>query len=210
MKRVLLLGATSHISTYLIPMLLTQDVGLTLFARHGKERLKKWTAYPAIKVVNGDWNECSDLQAAMAKQNIVFLATSQFAIANRNVVTAMNKNHVKRLIAAGCLGIEDEVAGKFGQWNHHMMGNNRNLKAAAAVIKDSGLNYTLMRMAWLYDGDDEEYELIPHGQPFYDTQLSRKAAARFVADIVSDPALAAKQSVGVGQPHTDWAKPSFY
>lgn len=211
MKRVLILGATSNISHYLIPMLLKQDVYLTLFARHGLKRLSQWTDYTRIHVMSGDWNQPKDLAQAMKNQEIVFLATGQFTLANQRIVNAMKTAGIERLIVAAELGIENEIPGKFGQWNRQMMGNDQNLKAAAAVIKKSGLNYTLMRMAWLYDCDgNEQYELIPQGQPFEDTQLSRQGAARFVADVVANPQLAAKESVGVAEPHTHWDKPSFY
>lgn len=92
-----------------------------------------------------------------------------------------------------------------------MMGNNQNLIDAAEIIKQSGLNYTLMRMAWLYDKEnDERYELIPSGHPFLDTQLTRQGAAKFVADVIRDPNLAAYESVGVAEPDTQWDKPAFY
>lgn len=211
MKRVLILGATSNISRYLIPMLLKQDVFLTLFARHGRERLSQWVGHSQVHVMSGDWNRPNDLARAMTNQDIVFLSTGQFTIANQKIVTAMKSAGVSRLIVAAGLGIEDEVSGKFGQWNRKMMGNDQNLKAAAEVIKQSGLDYTLMRMAWLYDCDgNEQYELIPQGQPFRDTQLSRQGAARFVADVVINPQLASKQSIGVAEPNTHWDKPSFY
>lgn len=211
MKRVLILGATSNISHYLIPMLLKQDIYLTLFARHGRERLSQWIGHSRVHVMSGDWNQPDDLAQAMKHQEIIFLATGQFTIANQKIVNAMRVANVKRLIVAAGLGIEDEIPGKFGQWNRKMMGNDQNLKAAANIIKKSGLNYTLMRMAWLYNCDgNEQYELIPQGQPFEDTQLSRQGAARFVADVVANPKLAAKESVGVAEPHTHWDKPSFY
>ncbi|KPN84171.1 uncharacterized protein RZ78_03790 [Apilactobacillus kunkeei] len=211
MKRVLILGATSNISHYLIPKLLNQSVFLTLFARHGCQRLAKLVSNPKVHVMNGDWNNVDDLQRAIKDQDIVFMATSQFIQANKNVVAVMKEQHVKRLIAISELGIEDEVTGDFGKWTRKMMGNNQNLKVAANVIKHNGLNYTLMRMAWLYDQDkNEAYELIQSGQPFQDTQLTRQAAARFVADIVNNPELAAYQSVGIAEPNTQWGKPSFY
>ncbi len=95
------------------------------------------------------------------------MATGQFIQANKNVVSVMNASRVNRLIVATGLGIENEVSGKFGQWNRQMMGNNRNLIDAAEVIKHSGLNFTLMRMAWLYDQpNNERYELILLDSPF--------------------------------------------
>lgn len=211
MKRVLILGATSNISRYLIPKLIHQDVFLTLFARHGQQRLTNLIAKPRVHVMSGNWNNPVDLKQAVSHQDIVYLATGQFVQANRNVVAAMKSQRVKRLIVASELGIEDEVPGKFGQWNQQMMGNNQNLIDAAEVIKHSNLNYTLIRMAWLYDDpNNEQHELIPAGQPFRDTQLTRQAAAAFIADVVARPELAAYQSVGLAEPNTQWDKPSFY
>lgn len=211
MKRVLILGATSNISHYLIPKLLHQDVFLTLFARHGLQRLTQLVSNPKVHVMNGDWNQIDDLQRAIQNQQIVIMATSQFIEANKNVVAVMKANHVNRLITVSELGIEDEVTGAFGKWNKKMMGDNRNLVQAADVIKISGLNFTLMRLAWLYNQDgNEEYEVIPSGQAFQDTQLTRQAAAQFIAEIVNNPAKASYQSVGVAEPNTKWAKPSFY
>lgn len=211
MKRVLILGATSNISRYLIPKLIHQDVFLTLFARHGQQRLTNLIAKPRVHVMSGNWNNPVDLKQAVSHQDIVYLATGQFVQANRNVVAAMKSQRVKRLIVASELGIEDEVPGKFGQWNQQMMGNNQNLIDAAEVIKRSNLNYTLIRMAWLYDDpNNEQHELIPAGQPFRDIQLTRQAAAAFIADVVARPELAAYQSVGLAEPNTQWDKPSFY
>ncbi|WP_295731181.1 NAD(P)H-binding protein [uncultured Limosilactobacillus sp.] len=211
MKRVLILGATSNISRYLIPKLIHQGVSLTLFARHGQQRLASLVAKPRVHVMSGNWNNLADLKQAVNSQDIVYLATGQFVAANQNVVMAMKSQQVSRLIVASELGIESEIPGKFGQWNRRMMGDNQNLIDAARVIKHSGLNYTLMRMAWLYDEpNNERYELIPAGQPFRDTQLTRQAAAAFVADVIKNPELAAYQSVGVAEPNTQWDKPSFY
>lgn len=211
MKRVLILGATSNISRYLIPKLLRQDVFLTLFARHGRQRLTELISNSKIHVMNGDWNNVNDLQHAIKNQDIVFMATSQFIQANKNVVAVMKGNHVNRLITVSELGIENEVTGDFGKWNTKMMGNNQNLIEAADIIKQSGVNYTLMRLAWLYDQDgNEEYETIPSGQTFQDTQLTRQAAAKCIANIISHPNQAAYQSIGVAEPNTKWGKPSFY
>lgn len=213
MKRVLILGATSNISRYLIPKLLLQDVFLTLFARHGRQRLAELVNNPKVHVMDGDWNNVADLKWAVKnrEQDIVFMATSQFVQANKNVIAVMKANHVDRLITVSELGIENEVGGDFGKWNRKMMGSNQNVVEAANVVKQSGINYTLLRLAWLYDQDgNEEYEFIPSGHPFQDTQLTRQAAAKCIADIIRNQNLAAHQSIGVAEPHTDWGKPSFY
>ncbi|WP_125767108.1 SDR family oxidoreductase [Lapidilactobacillus wuchangensis] len=212
MLKVILLGATSNISKYLLPMLLTEtNAEITLFARHARQRLTQYQGNPRITVVAGDWNNLNDLQGAIKGQDIVYLATGHFIDANKNVVAAMKQVHVQRLIVAGGLGIYDEVAGKFGQWNARMMGDYTAIKKAAAVIDDSGLQYTFLRMSWLYNQDNNyQYEVIPQGQPMKGTQVTRQAVAKLIVDIVKNPSLYVAESIGVVEPNTEWDKPSFY
>ena len=212
MQKVILLGATSNISKYLIPMLLNEtDSQITLFARRAQQRLTEYADNSRISIVNGDWNKLENLNSAIKGQDIVYMATGHFIDANKNVVEAMKNNNVQRLIVAGGLGIYDEVAGKFGQWNARMMGDYTSIKKAAAVIDESGLQYTFLRMSWLYNQDNNyKYEVVPQGQPMKGTQVTRQAVAKLVTDMVNDPQLYAAQSIGVVEPNTEWDKPSFY
>ncbi len=212
MKKVILLGATSNISKYLIPMLLEQtDSEITLFARRAKQRLTSFESDPRITLVDGDWNNISDLETSIKDQDIVYMATGHFVDANKNIVKAMKDNDVRRLIVAGGLGIYDEVAGKFGKWNSRMMGDYTGIKKAAAVIDNSGLDYTFLRMSWLYNRDGNyNYKTVPQGQPMKGTQVTRQAVAKLVTDIVNDPDLYKSESIGVEEPNTEWDKPSFY
>lgn len=212
MQNVILLGATSNISKYLIPMLLKEtDVHLTLFARNANKRLTQFNDNSRITLFDGNWNEPEDLKQAIAGQDIVYLATGHFVEANQNVVQAMKQNKVSRLIVAGGLGIYDEVAGKFGQWNARMMGDYTVIKQAAAIIDNSGLDYTFFRMTWLYNQDGNyNYQVVPQGQPMKGTQVTRQAVAKLITDIVKQPTLYAKQSIGVVEPNTEWDKPAFY
>lgn len=212
MKKVILLGATSNISAFLIPRLLEQsDVELTLFARHAGQRFPQYANNDRVTLIDGNWNELSDVVNAISNQDVVYLATGHFSKANQNVVSAMKTDGVDRLIVAGGLGIYDEVAGKFGSWNARMMGDYTEIKRAAKVIDDSGLNYTFLRMAWLYNNDQHlDYKVIPQGSPFKDTQVTRQAVAELVTDIIKNPAIYQRASIGVAEPNTAWDKPSFY
>lgn len=212
MQKIILLGATSNISKYLIPMLLSDtDTQITLFARRAQQRLAEYEDNSRISINDGDWNNLEDLNTAIKGQDIVYMATGHFIDANKNVVKAMKNNNVQRLIVAGGLGIYDEVAGKFGQWNARMMGDYTSIKKAAAIIDNSGLQYTFLRMSWLYNQDDNyQYEVVPQGQPMKGTQVTRQAVAKLITDMVNDPKLYAAQSIGVVEPNTEWDKPSFY
>ncbi len=212
MKKIVLLGATSNISKYLIPMLLEKsDNEITLFARRANQRLTEYNENSQIALIDGDWNNISDLQEAIKNQDIVYMATGHFVEANQNIVKVMKEEHVKRLIVAGGLGIYDEVAGKFGKWNARMMGDYTNIKKAAAVIDNSGLDYTFLRMSWLYNQDGNyNYDIVPQGQPMKGTQVTRQAIAKLISNIISNPDLYKSQSIGVVEPNTEWDKPSFY
>ncbi|WP_334351484.1 NAD(P)H-binding protein [Companilactobacillus sp. HBUAS56257] len=212
MKKIVLLGATSNISKYLIPMLLEKsDNEITLFTRRANQRLSEYKENSRITLVDGDWNNVSDLESAISNQDIVYMATGHFIEANQNVVKVMKEENVKRLIVAGGLGIYDEVAGKFGKWNARMMGDYTNIKKAAAVIDNSGLDYTFLRMSWLYNQDGNyNYDIVPQGQPMKGTQVTRQAVAKLISNIVTKPDLYKSQSIGVVEPNTEWDKPSFY
>lgn len=212
MKKIVLLGATSNISKYLIPMLLEKsDNEITLFARRANQRLTEYNENSQITLIDGDWNNISDLREAIKGQDIVYMATGHFVEANQNIVKVMKEEHVKRLIVAGGLGIYDEVAGKFGKWNARMMGDYTNIKKAAAVIDNSGLDYTFLRMSWLYNQDGNyNYDIVPQGQPMKGTQVTRQAIARLISNIIASPDLYKSQSIGVVEPNTEWDKPSFY
>ena len=212
MQKVILLGATSNISRYLIPMLSREtDAQITLFARRAQRRLSEYQNDFRISVVEGDWQNLNLLNSAIKGQDIVYLATGHFIDANKNVVTAMKNNHVERLIVAGGLGIYDEVAGKFGQWNARMMGDYTSIKRAAAIIDASGLQYTFLRMSWLYNQDNNyQYEVVPQGQPMKGTQVTRQTVAKLITTIVKNPKMYTTQSIGVVEPNTEWDKPSFY
>ena len=123
----------------------------------------------------------------------------------------MKEENVKRLIVAGGLGIYDEVAGKFGKWNARMMGDYTNIKKAAAVIDNSGLDYTFLRMSWLYNQDGNyNFDVVPQGQPMKGTQVARQAVAKLISNIIAKPDLYKAESIGVVEPNTEWDKPSFY
>lgn len=209
-EKVLILGAASQISHYLIPNLLEQtDSQLTLFARNANRRLTKYANQAGI--IDGNWNDTAELTAALRGQDIVYLAAVPNLETSRQIVKAMKATNVKRLIVAGGLGIFDEVAGKFGAWNSRMIGDYTAIKEASFTLDDKDLDVTFLRMAWLYDQDNNtKYEIVPEGQPYKGTQVTRQAVAQLITDIVKKPSLYNRQNIGVVEPNTEWDKPSFY
>lgn len=213
MKTVLILGAAGQIPSFLIPQLLKQtDFNLKLYARNATSRLH--VTDPNRKtVIDGDFNDHDTLNKAMDGVDAVYLNEMRDITSVKNIIQAMDANHVRQFIGATVLGIEDEVKGAFGQWNTSMIESSiTKRKTTAKAIEDSDLTYTLLRLAWLYNKDgNTNYELTESGEPFGGTEVTRQAVAQLIIDILNDNSRKfARKSIGVNEPNTKFDKPSFY
>ncbi len=212
--KVLILGAAGQLAGKVTETLLehTHD-DLILYARDASKRIQS-VNNTREQVIDGDFEDTATLEKAMEGVDWVFIDSVEDKKGMEAIVKAMKAKGVKKLIAATSLGIYDEVPGKFGAWNIEMLGDDTMKKMAdsTAVLEDDELDYTLLRMAWLYDEpDNTKYELTEKGEPFKGTQVTREAVAQLVLEIIeSTDDRFAKRSLGVSEPDTDWDKPSFY
>lgn len=212
--KVLILGAAGQVAKRVTEVLLKHtNASLVLYAREAFERI-----HPKDKdreqVVEGDFENLTQLEIAMDGVDWVFIDSVESKKGMQAIVKVMKAKGVKKLIAATSLGIYDEVPGKFGAWNTEMLGNDllKTMADNTAVLEDNELDYTLMRMAWLYDdAKNTKYELTEKDELFKGTQVTREAIAQLVLEIIqSKDNRFAKKSLGVSEPNTDWDKPSFY
>lgn len=211
--KILILGAAGELAGKVTEVLMKHTgASLVLYARNAGKRI-----HPQNKnrehIIDGDFEDTVQLEKAMKNVDWVFIDSVEDKKGMQSIVKAMKATGVKKLIAATSLGIYDEVPGKFGRWNKEMLGDVIDKMAdSTAVLEDSGLDYTLLRMAWLYNKEgNTQYELTEKGEPFKGTQVTREAVAQLVLEIVqgTDDRFA-KRSLGVSEPDTDWDKPSFY
>ncbi|MEZ5284976.1 MAG: SDR family oxidoreductase [Vicinamibacterales bacterium] len=211
MTRVLILGAGGQIARWVIAGL-ADDTGveMTLVLRHPR-RLARTPAN--ARVVHGDVLDRATLDQAVAEQHIVYanLTGDDIDDQARAVIGAMQTAGVKRLVFVTSLGIYDEVPGRFGRWNRQMIGDAlKPFRRAADAIEASGLDYTILRPAWLQDEDEIDYETTDKGQPFKGTEVSRRSVADLVLTIVRAPTRHSRANLGVNKPGTDGDKPAFY
>jgi len=212
MTNILILGAAGEISRYLTDMLLKQtNAHLTLYARQATQRLKDNESDRVI-IVDGDFQDTDLLEQTMNGIDVVYVNDMYDEAATVSIVKAMERAGVKRIIAASSLGIYDEVGGKFGEWLIPMSnGELPKFAASAEVLEQSSLDYTLLRITWMYNEDgNTNYMLTNKGEPFVGTQVTRQAVAQLVVDIIQDDSRFIRSSLGVSEPGTDWDKPSFY
>lgn len=211
MTKVLILGAGGRIAKHAIDQLLEEtDAGLTLYLRNAS-RLGNMDGN-RVRVIEGDVLDHLKLKEAISGQDIVYanLAGEVDNMA-KVIVEIMKEKGVKRLIFITSLGIYDEVPGAFGKWNKSMISQYLGpYGKAAEIIEGSGLDYTLIRPAWLTDYDEVDYETTQKGEPFKGTEVSRKSVAELIVKLIQHPESGIKRSLGVNKPDTDADKPAFY
>lgn len=211
--KILILGAAGEISKILTDRLLkNKNNELVLFARNANRRLS-FTNNSNVEVIDGDFSETEKLTKIMnIGIDIVYINAMDNLINVKSVITAMKNSGVSKLICASVLGIYDEVKGAFGEWNKRMVGDATRYKQVAEAVEESGLNYTIMRLTWLYNQTgNTDYVLTQKGENFYGAQVTRQAVAKLIEDIIEDKTGEFDgASIGVGEPNTDFAKPSFY
>lgn len=104
----------------------------------------------------GDVLNHAALEQAMVGQGVVYanLTGEDLDLQAKVVIASMKTTGVRRLIFVLSLGIYDEVPGKFGVWNNAIIGEPlRPFRWAVDAIEASGLDYTILRPAWLTDED---------------------------------------------------------
>ena len=108
------------------------------------------------------------------------------------------------------IGIYDEVPGKFGEWYHREIGAYLPpFRRAADAIEASGLDYTILRPAWLTDENEVDYETTERNEPFKGTEVSRKSVADLIVKLIDTPKRSVRGNLGVNEPNTDGDKPAF-
>lgn len=211
--KILILGAAGQISRLVTEKILKEtDHSLVLFARNGSKRIKISDA-SREQIIDGDFTDINIVRKALEGIDVVYLNDLNSLTGVKTVVDAMEDCNVKILIAASILGIYGEVPGEFGKWNERMVGTAgiKRKRQAADIIEGSSLDYTILRLTWLYNQTgNTAYHLTQKGEPFVGAEVTREAVAQLIVDIIQNPANYANSSIGVSEPNTNWSKPSFY
>lgn len=210
MTKILLLGASGQIARHVIDALANdREVEMTLFLRNAG----RIASPPAnARIVEGDVLQRTQLDAAVIAQDIVYanLTGEDLDDQARNVIAAMQAAGVRRLVFVLSLGIYDEVPGAFGEWNRRTIGEDlKPFRRAADLIEGSGLDYTILRPAWLTDEDEIDYETTKRSERFMGTIVSRKSVADLITKIVRSPDSYIHANLGINKPGTDADKPYF-
>lgn len=208
-KNVLILAANGQISRLVVARLLSEtefaDVALTLFVRKAAQ-VADLQADGRVSVFEGSLDNLSDVTAAMAGQDVVFVGVvdhSKDNLHTKNVIAGMKRAGVKRVIFANILGIYDEVPGEFGAWNQATIGSGLpTAEKSDRLLAESGLDYTTLRIPWL-NNREVDYVITHKDEPYVGVSGSRKSIADVVVRIIADFNFLKNDSVGIADPQTD-------
>lgn len=211
MNNILILGASGQIAQWVVAALANRpDTTLTLLLRDPRKLTGREPAN--AKVVIGNVLDKKLLKSAVAGQDTVYanLTGEDLDKQARAVIAAMRSAGVKRLVFVLSLGIYDEVPGRFGEWNNATIGEDlKPFRRAADAIEASGLDYTILRPAWLTDEDEVDYELTTRDEPFEGTVVSRRSVGDLVTRVLAHPELHVGGNLGVNKPGSHGDKPYF-
>ena len=192
MKNILVLGANGSLAKVVIPVLLNNKQNrLTLLSRQTSQL--RHFASDRVKIIQADILNVPELENSMLGQDIVYanLAGSLPSMA-KNIVQAMSKQKIKRLIWISSMGIYDETSSSHGSILDPY-------RQSANIIETSHLDYTIIRPAWFTHDDEIDYSLTHKGQPFIGDQVSRRSIADLIAKLIDRPDYAIGESLGIAK-----------
>ena len=216
-KYITILGAAGQIAQKLTATLLTYtDMHLTLYGRQLSTRLHpEILEHERVTVIEGSFQNPAKLEQAVTNAEIVFVGAMEAGSDMASIVKALSRKNVRRVIGLSIAGLSGEFPAALEKWTFDNLPISyvQGERQARNVLRESNLNYTILRLTWLYnDPENTNYELIPEGVQFNDAQVTREAVVKAIFDIlhVDDEIPFHRASIGIGEPGTHYDKPSFH
>ena len=216
-KYITILGAAGQIAQKLTATLLTYtDTHLTLYGRQLSTRLHpEILEHERVTVIEGSFQNPAKLEEAVTNAEIVFVGAMESGSDMAAIVKALSRKNVRRVIGLSMAGLSGEFPAALEKWTFDSLPISyvQGERQARNVLRESNLNYTILRLTWLYnDPENTNYELIPEGVQFNDAQVTREAVVKAIFDIlhVDDETPFHRASIGIGEPGTHYDKPSFH
>lgn len=211
--KVMILGATGQIGRMVTDDLLTQtDFDLVLYGRNVSTRLSDKVSN-RVSLVDGDFEDLDKIKEHLVDLDAVYLnfvAEDDFI---KPLVEILEESGVSRFIAASVPDLYQEVTGKFQEWYRANTGIiwTTPLRKSADIIEASNLDYVILRITWLYNEDgNTRVHVTQKGEPFVEAQITRQAVSQFITDLLTNHANYHRASLGLGEPGTEYTKPSFF
>lgn len=209
----MILGAAGQIGKMVTDDLLTQtDFDLVLYGRNVSSRLSA-KASNRVSLVDGDFKELDKIKKHLVDVDAVYLSFVAEDDFIKSLVELLEESDVTRFIAASVPDLYQEVTGKFQKWYRANTGIMWTAppRKAADIIEASKLDYVILRITWLYNEEgNTDLHITEKGEPFVEAQVTRQAVSQFITDLLTGKADYHQASLGLGEPDTEFEKPSFF
>jgi len=191
--KIIIFGATGTIGKQLVNQSLDKGYEVYVFSRR-LDKMKK-IDHPQLHKIEGDVFNLSDLNDAMRHMDAVIITLGAGKSRNsivrsegtKNIIKAMNKHGVKRLICQTTLGAGESEGNLNFFWKYIMFGwflkqVFQDHQLQEAFVKQSNLDWTIVRPAAFMDGmKTEKYK---HGFSSIDRSVQLKISRADVADFI--------------------------
>lgn len=206
--KLLIIGANGKVARLIEDKIVTddqyKDIDLTLLLRN-KSRLSKYEKEKQVTLIEGDTSDTELLTTLMNDADMVYVAfADDFDDATNNIIDAAKDARLTCIISSSSIGLlNEEPNPDFAKWNQSMLGKILpGLRAARDRYEKSGLNYVIMRFAWLNDLDEVEYKITDQTEKFAGTGVSRKSVADAILKVIKDPGAYKNEIIGISDPST--------
>ena len=188
--KVLVFGSTGSIGRQLVGLALAQGHEVAAFVR---DPAKLDVKHSSLEIIQGDAMELSSVEKAVRGCEVVLCSLGAGrkgtvrAEGTRNIILAMEKAGVRRLICQTTLGVGDSRDNLNFFWKYVMFGGLLRPAYSDHVlqedyVKESQLDWTIVRPAAFTDGERTgEYR---HGFPATDKKIKLKISRADVADFM--------------------------
>jgi len=191
--KIVIFGATGSIGKHAVTQSLEQGHEVYAFSRT-LDKLNQFEHFQLNKVQGNVFNS-TDLKGAIRDMDAVIIALGDGKNYNstvrsegtKNIINAMKDEEVKRLICQTTLGAGDSKGNLNFFWKYLMFGwflkhIFQDHLLQEEYVKDSGLDWTIVRPAAFTDGDKTEN--YRHGFSATDKTVKLKIARADVADFI--------------------------
>ena len=194
LMNIIVFGATGKTGQLLLSQALKEGHKVTAFVR---SPAKLQVTDPNLTIIQGDATDGEAVKRALPGHDAVISTlgsvsglgkTTILHQMTQNIVTAMKEQGVKRIAYTASAGIDREIPGLMGIISMKLLANvledHRN---AVAVIKESGLDWTIARPMGLTNKEPSgNFRTAASGVPKGAKSISRADVAAFLLDAVAN------------------------
>ncbi len=197
--KIAVFGSTGPSGQLIVKYALSKGYDVVAYAR-SPEKITFQDEH--LTVIKGTLSDISKIESAINGADAVIsilgastnVKTTELSEGTQNLVDAMKKHHVRRLVAMGTASVDEENDAKPFKFRllvsivkKVIPGAYHEIRSIGKIIRDSGLDWTLVRLAILTNAPAKGIKHVGYyGKDKINLMVSRADLATFFVDQVED------------------------